>query len=56
MWLRMKVSPVPAHTTLGLLGAIASEPTEETGWLSKMGSQCRPPSLLLKMPPDAAPA
>lgn len=56
MWLRMNVSPVPAQTTLGSVGAIASDPTEETGWASKIGSQWMPPSMLLKMPPEAAPA
>jgi hypothetical protein len=31
-------------------------PTEETGCPSKIGSQWIPPSLDLKIPPDAAPA
>ena len=52
---RRKVSPVPAQTTLGSDGAIASEPIEDTGWSSKTGCQETPPSTVLKMPPDAAP-
>ncbi len=56
MLLRMKVSPVPAQTTFESDGAIASEPTEETGWLSKIGAQEVPPSVDLKIPPEAAPA
>src|SRR5580658_8033219 len=55
MWLRMKDSPVPAHTMFGSLAATASEPMEATGSESKMGSQWMPPSMLLKMPPEAAP-
>jgi len=56
MWLRMHDSPVPAHTVLGSDGAMARSPMECTGWSSKMGSQCTPPSTVLKMPPDADPA
>ena len=56
MWLRMKGSPVPAHTTFGSDGATASAPTDATGWLSKIDDQWMPPSVLLKIPPDAAPA
>jgi hypothetical protein len=37
------------------LAATASEPMDATGSESKMGSQWIPPSVLLKMPPDAAP-
>ncbi len=55
MWLRINDSPVPAHTMFGSLAATASEPMDATGSESKMGSQWIPPSLLLKMPPDAAP-
>jgi hypothetical protein len=29
---------------------------DETGWSSKIASQCAPLSVVLKMPPDAAPA
>jgi hypothetical protein len=52
----MKVSPVPAQTTLGSDGATAREPIEDAGVSSKIGSQVAPPSALLKMPPEAAPA
>src|SRR4029077_14221819 len=55
MWLRMKDSPVPAHTMFASLAATASEPMDATGSESKIGSQWMPPSVLLKMPPDAAP-
>src|SRR5260221_6710090 len=55
MWLRMNDSPVPAHNMFGSLAATASEPMDATASESKMGSQWIPPSLLLKMPPDAAP-
>src|SRR5215470_5931182 len=55
MWLRMKDSPVPAHTMFGSVAATASEPIDATGSESNMGSQCIPPSVLLKMPPEAAP-
>src|SRR5690349_17180721 len=55
MWLRMNDSPVPAHTMFGSLAATASEPMDATGSESKMGFQWMPPSVLLKMPPDAAP-
>src|SRR5258708_10253661 len=55
MWLRMNDSPVPAQTMFGSLAATASEPMDATGAESKMGFQWMPPSVLLKMPPDAAP-
>ncbi len=55
MSLRMNVSPVPAQTTFASDGATASEPIDETGWLSKMGAQDAPPSVVLKIPPEAAP-
>src|SRR5579859_6369934 len=55
MWLRMKDSPVPVHTIFGSLGATASEPMDATGSESKIGSQWIPPSVLLKIPPEAAP-
>src|SRR5260370_30494343 len=55
MWLRMNDSPVPAHTMFESLAASAREPMDATGSASKMGSQWIPPSVLLKMPPDAAP-
>ena len=56
MWLRMNASPVPAQTTLGSEGAIASDPIDDTGWSSKIGSQWMPPSVVFQMPPEAAPA
>src|SRR5271169_219121 len=55
MWLRINGSPVPAHTMFGSLAATAREPIDATGSESKMGSQWVPPSVLLKMPPEAAP-
>src|SRR5258707_9331967 len=55
MWLRMNDSPVPAHTMFGSLSATANEPMDATGSESKMGFQWIPPSVLLKMPPEAAP-
>src|SRR5260370_41588728 len=39
----------------GSLTVPASEPMDATGSESKIGSQWIPPSVLLKMPPDAAP-
>ena len=56
MWLRMNDSPVPAQMTFASVGAMARAPTEDTGWPAKVGSQCTPPSVVLKMPPDAVPA
>jgi hypothetical protein len=47
---------VPAQTVLGSLGAIASDPIDATGSPSKIGFHVAPPSVVLKMPPDAAPA
>ena len=55
MLLRMNDSPVPAHTTLGSDGATAIDPIDDTASPSKIGSQCAPLSIVLKMPPDAAP-
>ena len=55
MWLRMYASPVPAQTTFGSDGATASAPIDCTGWPSKIGAQCTPPSVVFQMPPDAAP-
>ena len=45
------VSPVPAQTTFGSEGAIASDPTEATSTSSKTGCQRRPPSVVFQMPP-----
>jgi hypothetical protein len=55
MWLRIQASPVPAQIVFGSDGAIASEPIEETGCASKIDSQWMPPSIVLKMPPEAEP-
>ena len=55
MWLRMNDSPVPAQTMFGFDGARASEPTDETSWLSKIDDQWMPPSVVFQIPPDAAP-
>ena len=56
MLLRIDPSPVPAQTRLGSDGATASDPIDDTSWLSNIGVQCAPSSVVLKMPPDAAPA
>jgi hypothetical protein len=56
MWLRMNGSPVPAQTTFGSDGATIKAPIDATGCPSKIGVQWMPPSVLLKIPPDAAPA
>jgi len=52
----MKVSPVPAQTTFGSDEETANEPTLDAGVSSKIGFQFAPPSVVLKMPPEAAPA
>src|ERR1051325_708325 len=54
-WRRMNDPPFPPPTMFGALAATASEPMDATGSESKIGSQWIPPSVLLKMPPDAAP-
>src|SRR5262245_18047208 len=56
MWLRMHDSPVPAQTVFASEGATAISPIDDTVWPSKIGAQLVPPSVVLKMPPDAAPA
>jgi hypothetical protein len=56
MWLRMHDSPVPAQIVFGSVGAIARSPIECTVCPSKMGCQLSPPSVVLKIPPDAEPA
>ena len=53
---RMNGSPVPAQTMFASLGATASDPMDDTGWSSKIGAQCTPPSVDFHSPPDAAPA
>jgi len=40
---------------LGLEGASASAPIEATGWLSKMGFQTVPPSVVFHTPPPFEP-
>jgi len=51
----MNDSPVPAQTTFASLPATAKDPIDDTGCASKIGSQWMPPSVVLKIPPDAAP-
>jgi hypothetical protein len=41
---------------LGLEGATARVPIDDTGWLSKIGCQVVPPSVVFQIPPEAAPA
>ena len=52
--LRGFASPVPTHTRLGLEGATAMAPMEG-GCFSKIGFQERPPSTVLKTPPEQEP-
>src|SRR5260370_39799698 len=52
---RIKDAPVPAQLLFGPPAATASEPMDATGSESKIGSHWIPPSVLLKMPPEAAP-
>src|SRR5215467_2174268 len=49
-------SPVPAHTCIVSLGAMASMPIEMTRWLSKTGRQVTPLFVDFQMPPAAAAA
>ena len=49
-------SPVPAHTCIVSLGAIASMPIEMTRWLSNTGRQVTPLFVDFQMPPAAAAA
>jgi hypothetical protein len=51
----MKVSPVPAHTSLGAVGANVSEPMDWASMSSKVGRQLAPPSSVFHTPPEAAP-
>ena len=55
IWLRMNDSPVPTQMTFASDGATAMAPIEETGWPSKIGSQCAPASVVFHSPPLAAP-
>ena len=51
----MNVSPVPAHTSFGAVGAIANDPIDCASMSSKVGRQFTPPSSVFHTPPDAAP-
>src|SRR5712691_9080823 len=53
--LRESSSPVPAHTCIVSLGAIASSPIETQRWLSNTGRNDVPALVVFQMPP-AAPA
>src|SRR5437762_565414 len=53
--LRESSSPVPAHTCIVSLGAIASSPIEMQRWLSNTGRNDVPALVVFQMPP-AAPA
>ena len=50
-----QASPVPAHTTLGSLGATARDPIAATGCLSNIGAQRLPPSVDFHTPPTPLP-
>src|SRR5258708_3926563 len=52
---RIHDSPVPTHTTFGLLGSIATAPIDCTGCLSKTGLNVVPPLTDFQTPPLAAP-
>src|ERR1051325_4381164 len=52
--LRELGSPVPAHTCMVSLGAIASMPMEMHFSLSKTGRKVTPPLVVFQMPPAAA--
>ena len=53
---RVHASPIAAYTTLGSLGATASEPTEARAKKpSETFSQKRPPSLVFQTPPPVEP-
>src|SRR5512146_903156 len=56
MVLREFGSPVPAHTCIVSLGAMASMPIETTRWLSNTGRQVTPLLIDFHMPPPAAAA
>jgi hypothetical protein len=49
-------SPVPAHTCIVSLGAMASMPIEITRWLSNTGRHVTPLFVDFQMPPPAAAA
>jgi hypothetical protein len=54
--LRELGSPVPAHTCVVSLGAMASMPIEMTRWLSNTGRQVTPLLVDFQIPPPAAAA
>src|SRR5919112_120952 len=49
------MSPMPAYTTEGLLGAKASQPTARSVWSSLTGAKFAPPSVERQMPPVEEP-
>src|SRR3989440_12787835 len=53
--LRTQLSPVPAHTTLGFVGSIATAPIDCTAALSKTGLKVVPPFTDFQTPPLAEP-
>src|SRR6267378_2546991 len=53
--LRTQLSPVPAHTTLGFVGSIATAPIDCTAALSKTGLKLVPPFTDFQTPPLAEP-
>src|SRR5689334_14631659 len=55
MVLRESSSPVPAHTCVVSLGAIANSPIDTHRWLSNTGRNDVPALVVFQMPP-AAPA
>src|SRR5262245_27331591 len=54
MELRESSSPVPAHTCIVSLGAMARSPIEMTRSLSKTGRKVMPPFVVFQIPPAAA--
>src|SRR3989442_9463343 len=53
--LRVHDSPVPTHTTFGLVGSIVTAPMDCTGCLSNTGLYVVPPFTDFHTPPLAAP-
>ncbi len=51
----MQASPVPTKMTLGSDSATAMLPIEEMGYLSKIGCQVEPASVVFQTPPATAP-
>src|SRR6185437_5418316 len=52
---RVQLSPVPTHTTFGLVGSSAMAPMDCTGSRSNTGLNVVPPSSDFHTPPEAAP-